>query len=115
MPVLSKLKSTYIVWYQYHRILPKIHRHSLGVKIDSLFVEAIEAVSIATFLQKEEKLPWVRLAIRKIDTVKVMLNILWEIKSLEEKKYIDLSIKIEEIGKMLGGWSGQITKTTQKK
>ena len=85
------------------------------MKIDSLFVEAVEAVSIATFLQKEEKLPWVRLAIRKIDTVKVMLNILWEIKSLEEKKYIDLSIKIEEVGKMLGGWSGQISKAMQKK
>ena len=36
--------------------------------------------------------------------------ILWETKSLDNKKYIALSLKIEEIGKMLGGWSGQLAK-----
>jgi hypothetical protein len=36
--------------------------------------------------------------------------ILWETKSLDEKKYIALSIKLDEIGKMLGGWRGQLQK-----
>jgi len=36
--------------------------------------------------------------------------ILWEAKSLDNKKYIALSMKIEEIGKMLGGWNGQLLK-----
>jgi len=36
--------------------------------------------------------------------------ILWETKSLDNKKYIALSIKIEEIGRMLGGWNGQLQK-----
>jgi hypothetical protein len=36
--------------------------------------------------------------------------ILWETKSLDNKKYIALSEKIGEIGKMLGGWNGQLTK-----
>lgn len=75
-----------------------------------MFVEIIEAISIASFLSKEEKHPWVRLAIRKTDTLKILLMVLWETKSLESKKYIILSEKIEEIGRMLGGWSGQLTK-----
>lgn len=66
---------------------------------------------MATFLDKSEKQPWVRLAIRKIDTIKVLLMILWETKSLDNKKYIDLSIKIDEVGKMLGGWNGQLAKS----
>jgi len=75
-----------------------------------LFVEVIEAISIATFLSREEKQPWVRLAIRKIDTIKILLMVLWEAKSIDDKKYLAVSVKIEEIGRMLGGWGGQLTK-----
>jgi len=34
----------------------------------------------------------------------------WEIKALDNKKFILLSEKLNEIGKMLGGWSKQVTK-----
>lgn len=36
--------------------------------------------------------------------------ILWETKSLDNKKYIALSEKLSKIGKMLGGWNGQLSK-----
>jgi hypothetical protein len=80
-----------------------------------LFVELIESISVASFLQKDEKLTWVRIAIRKIDTIKVLFMILWESKSIDSKKYIALSLQIEEVGKMLGGWSGQIVKQNSPK
>ena len=62
------------------------------------------------FLSREEKQPWVKLAIRKTDTLKILLMVLWETKSLDDKRYIALSEKIEEIGRMLGGWNGQFVK-----
>lgn len=104
---MQKIKVSYQLWYEYYQILPKNHRHTIGVKIDNLFTDTIEAVAIATFLSKEEKTPYIRLAIRKINTVTVFLLILWENKSLDNKKYIALSEKINEIGKILGGWLGQ--------
>lgn len=110
MPVLQKLKTAYKLWCEYHQKLPKTSRYTLGGKIDTLFIETIEAISSATFLSKEQKLPYVRLAIRKIDTLKVLISVLWEIKSLDDKKYIALSEKIEEVGRMLGGWGGQLLK-----
>jgi hypothetical protein len=110
LPVLQKLKTVYIQWYGYLQTVPKPHRHSLGLRIDTLFVESMEAISVASFMQREEKLPWVKLAIRKIDTAKVMLMVLWETKSLDNKKYIALSLELEETGKMLGGWNGQLSK-----
>jgi hypothetical protein len=73
-------------------------------------VEIIEALATASFLIREEKLPYVRLSIRKVDTLKIFLMILWETKSIDNKKYIILSEKIDEIGKMLGGWHGQLQK-----
>jgi hypothetical protein len=115
LPLLQKVKTVYILWFSYYQNIPKLHRHSLGGRIDSLFVELIESISVASFLQKEEKLTWIRIAIRKIDTIKVLLMVLWESKSVDSKKYIALSLQIEEVGKMLGGWSGQITKALHNK
>ena len=115
VPVLLKLKQVYLIWFKNYQTLPKTHRYSIGQKIDSLFIDTMEAISVATFLNKTEKQPWIRLAIRKVDTVKLLLMILWENKTLEEKKYIDLSITLNEVGKMLGGWNGQIEKQNQPK
>ena len=110
LPVLERLKGAYLLWYGYYQTIPKAHRHTLGGRIDTLFIEAIEAIASATFFSRSEKQPWVRLAIRKLDTLKVLLLVLWETKSLDTKKYAALSIPLEEVGKMLGGWNGQLTK-----
>jgi hypothetical protein len=90
--------------------MPKTHRYSLGTRIDGLFVEIIETIAIASFLPKTEKQPYVRIVIRKVDTLKILLMVLWETKSLDDKKYIALSVPINDIGKMLGGWNGQLAK-----
>ena len=108
--VIQKIKTVYQQWYEYYRILPKCHRNTIGQKVDSLFTDAIETVSIAIFLSREEKTPYIRLAIRKINTLNIFLLILWENKSLDNKKYIALSEKTDEIGKILGGWLGQTLK-----
>ena len=107
LPLLRKAKEIYVIWYNYYQTLTKTHRYSLGVRIDNLFVEIIESIAVASFLSREEKHPWVRLAIRKTDTLKILMMVLWETKSIDNKKYIALSEKMDEIGKMLGGWSGQ--------
>jgi len=113
--VLAKLKSAYLFWYQNYATLPKTHRYSLGEKIDKLFVEMIEAVVTAGFLTQPEKTPCVKLAIRKLDTLKIFLMILWETKSLDNKKYIALSEKLDEVGRNLGGWLGKLLKENSLK
>ena len=99
-----------MTWYDYHQSLPKLHRYTIGQRVDTLLIETIEAIASAAFLTATDKLPYIRLAMRKLDTLKVFLLILWETKSLDNKKYIALSLKIDEIGRMLGGWNGSILK-----
>ena len=108
LPVLGKVKDTYLLWHGYYQTLPKSHRHSFGYRIDSLFVEVIEAIAAAGFLPREEKRPYVRLSIKKMDAMKILAMILWETNSLNDKKYIALSVKLDEIGRNLGGWLGQL-------
>jgi len=102
------------LWYSYYTTIPKTHRHSLGIRIDSLFVDIIEYTAAASFLSRDKKLPYIRLVIRKLDTLKVLLLVLWETKSLDTKKYIALATPLSDIGKMLGGWRGQLEKTQSR-
>lgn len=67
--------------------------------------------SSASFVKKENKIPYLRTAIRKLDTLKILLLILWETKSINDKKYELISITLDEIGRMLGGWLGNTEKT----
>lgn len=87
----------------------------MGEKIDKFFVEIIDAIVTANFLSQKEKLPFVRFAIRRLDVLKVFLMMLWETKSLDNKKYIALSEKLNEIGRNLGGWCGKLTKENSLK
>jgi hypothetical protein len=112
---LEKTKNVYLLWYQYYSALPKTHRYSLGEKIDKFFVEIIDAIVTANFLTQKEKLPFVRFAIRRLDVLKVFLMMLWETKSLDNKKYIALSEKLDEIGRNLGGWHGKLIKENSLK
>lgn len=105
------MKNAYLLWYGYYQTLPKPHRYTLGERTDELFIEIIEAVSTASYMSREQKLPYVALAARKLDALKVLLMVLWETGSLDTKRYAALSEPVEKIGRMLGGWYGQLTKT----
>ncbi len=75
----------------------------------------METIASASFLPRDEKVPFVRVAIRKTDTLKVLLLVLWETRSLDTKKYGALSEPIEEVGRMLGGWYNQLAKTQPRR
>ena len=92
--------------------MPKTQKYSLGNRIDKIFIEVIELVTGASFLPKTEKLPYVKAAIRKLDTLKILLMISWETRGIVAKQYLNLSIPLDEAGRMLGGWNGQLQKET---
>jgi hypothetical protein len=100
----------YLFWYGIFHVVPKPHRYTLAPKIDTLFIELIEMIASASFVKKQDKIIYLRTAIRKLDTLKILLHILWETRSLDTKKYELISVPLDEIGKMLGGWLGQVEK-----
>ncbi|MDQ3014932.1 MAG: four helix bundle protein [bacterium] len=102
--------SAYEIWQEYAKSFPKTSRYSLGIRIDNLFFEVIESTSTAGFSVRSEKLPYVKRAITKLDTLKFFLQFAWQLHALDNKKYITLSESLSEVGRMLGGWHGQLMK-----
>ncbi|PIR97980.1 MAG: hypothetical protein COT89_01880 [Candidatus Colwellbacteria bacterium CG10_big_fil_rev_8_21_14_0_10_42_22] len=110
LPVIQKLIDAYKVWHNFLPHFSKTSRYTLGERIDLLLIEVMESALLASQFYKTQKVPYVRQAIMKLDLLKFFLQIAWEIKALDNKKYIALSEKLNEIGKMLGGWLRQLSK-----
>jgi hypothetical protein len=102
------------LWHGYIIHFPKIHRYSLGIKIDSLLVEIIADIAYASFTSPAQKLPFIQRSIRNTDTVKILLTVANKVEALDDKKYFAITEPLIEIGRILGGWSGQIIKNTKE-
>jgi len=112
IPVVLKLKDTYNIWQNYLSSFPKANRYTIGTKIDMLFLEAIEYAFLASYNHTEQKQLLLNKSISKVDLVKLLLQLSWEIKALDNKKYAHLAERFAEIGKMLGGWKKQLLNKT---
>lgn len=110
LPVLTKIKQAYRLWVEFYKTLPKSHRYSLGLKIDNLFIDLIEYTFQASQTEKTDRAPYLKIALRKINTLNLLILLAWEIKALSDSKYLALGGPLTESAKMLGGWLGHTTK-----
>ncbi len=89
---------------------PKTSRYTLGEKIESLLIETLEFILIAQYLNRSEKVQYVRKATAKLDVMKFFVQVAWETKVLDNKKFVVFLEKSSEIGRMLNGWAKQLAK-----
>jgi hypothetical protein len=102
--VLTKAKEAYALWFKILSDFPKVQRYNLGGKIETFFLELLENIFVAIYLIEEKKLPQLALAIIKLDGLKFFFQLAWENKCLSNDRYAILSEKLNEVGRMLGGW-----------
>jgi hypothetical protein len=101
---VHKLIQVYKIWHETLPNISKYSRYSLGLKIDSLFLEVIESILSAISAHTSEKHKYLREASKSLDLLQFFLQIAWEVKAVSDKKFLLLSEKLVVIGKMLGGW-----------
>jgi len=100
----------YKIWHSFLPHFPRLSRYTLGAKIDAIFTDCLELLLLAKYSDKNSKLILINRAITKLDSLKFFLQIAWETKALDNKKYLHLSRPLSEIGRMLGGWRKQLIK-----
>lgn len=115
LPIVDRLVASYKFWHEIIQHLPKKSRFTLGSKIDAIFIYVMELIFTAGTLPREKKLPYIQKTVGQFDLLKFFLRVAWEIKALDNKKYIAVSEQLTEIGKMLGGWHRNLLKETSAK
>ena len=98
------MKDTYNLWQSCLTHFPKQNRYTLGTKIDDVFLVAIEFCFLASYANRDTKIVHLERCISRVDLLKLLLQLAWEIRALDNQKYIILSEQLQEVGRMLGGW-----------
>ncbi len=83
-------------------------RYTLGTRIENHFLDLLEIIYQSYYAPTDKKIEKIVTAINTTDLLKYLLQIAWENKLLKDSPYAELSAKILEIGKMLGGWKNNI-------
>lgn len=113
--IINKILLAYKKWQIVQKNIPKIHRYSLGIKIDTYFVDILEMINYAQF--GEKKTIYLEKAIIQNNILKSLLLILLEIDCIDRDKYIDICKNLEELGKIAYSWKSKyvVNKTTNQK
>lgn len=103
-------------WHDFLINLKRIDRYTVGQRIDNTFLELLELLFRSAFaFDKFEKLNLVSEAIGKRDILNFFLQLGWEHKILPPKIYSNLVNRLDEIGRMLGGWKKSLQEKTPAK
>ena len=94
--------------------MPKAERFSLGQKISQLFIQILEYTFTAAYLPIDKKIILLGKIIPRHDVLKFFAQITWENKLIPTEKYIELSQKLEWIGRQLGGWKKGLIEKQKK-
>lgn len=84
--------------------MPRLLRHTLGIKVDQLFTSILEITLAAQYAKREEKKILLENLSRNIDALKFFITLLWEAKGLDANQYGQLSQRLSTAGRMLGKW-----------
>ena len=94
--------------------MAKSARYTLGERIENKFLDLLELSYNAYFTEREKKTEKVAECILIADGLKFLISIAWEGKLISNKHCEDMAVKMDEIGKMLGGWKNSLNNPEKK-
>ncbi|HAO64920.1 TPA: hypothetical protein DCQ44_02985 [Candidatus Taylorbacteria bacterium] len=103
-----------MVWVNIIPHIAKGARYTLGARIENKFLDLLDWSYIAYFTEKEKKVEKITKCILILDTLKFLISVAWEGRLISNKQCEDVSLKLEEVGKMLGGWKKNLANPENK-
>jgi len=111
---LVKIKEGYLYWLSVVPHIAKPCRFTIGQRIDDRFLDLIELSYTTYFSAKESKNENIGKCIFVLDKLKYLISVAWEGQLISNKHFEELAAKLEEAGKMLGGWKKSLTNLQKK-
>ena len=104
IPIFKKIYELYKNFYSFRNSIPKLDRYTLWQKCESILLETLENILLASQMPKTEKLPILEKASLKLNLFRIFVRLAKEVKAIDNKNYVLLQDNTDEVGRMLGGW-----------
>lgn len=112
--ILQRIKEGYLIWIDFVPHIAKSYRYTIGQRIENKFLDLLELAYITYYSEKEKKAIKIAECILVLDTLKFLISTAWEGKIIPGNKYEELAKKLEESGKMFGGWKKNLENPEKK-
>lgn len=93
-----------MIWINIVPHIAKGARYTIGARIENKFLDLLELAYLAYFTAKEKKAEKIAECLLVLDTLKFLISVALEGKLISNKQCADVASKLEEVGRMLGGW-----------
>lgn len=104
IPIFKKCYELYKLLHSYRPGLPKADRHGLWQRAENTCLKILELILSASQQPKSAKLPILEAASIKLSLLRVFIRLAKDTRAIDLKKYTDLQARVDEVGRMLGGW-----------
>lgn len=112
--ILARIKEGYLFWMGFVPHMAKGSRYTIGARIENKFLDLLEISYAAYFTERDKKEAKISECILITDALKYLVSVAWEGKLISNKQCEDIAVKLEEIGKMLGGWRKSLNNRTRE-
>ncbi len=112
--ILNRIKEGYLLWVNIVPHIAKGARYTIGSRIENKFLDLLDLSYLAYFTEKESKVAKISECILLLDTLKFLVSVAWEGKLISNSQCEEVAVKLEEIGKMLGGWKKSLNNPEKK-
>lgn len=102
------------MWLNIIPHIAKTSRYTLGTRIENKFLDLLELSYITYFTEKDKKQEKLSECILLLDTLKYLISVSWEGKIISNKHFEEIALKLDEVGKMLGGWRNSLNNPQKK-
>lgn len=115
IPLFQMVYKLYVAWHVRCEEMPKKDKFTIGQKTENLLLEILTLVVTAYHTKdswhKNEILSKVNIS---LECVKITIRLAKDVKAIEQRWYVDYEGRLQEIGKMLGGWMRQTQNSPTK-
>lgn len=94
--------------------MAKSSRYTIGQRIENRFLDLLELSYTTYFTEINKKKEKISRCISALDKLKYLISLSWEAKLISNKQFEEVALKLDEAGKMLGGWKNNIDNLEKK-
>lgn len=104
LPIINNIYEAYKSIIDLNNKLEKRRRYTLGLSLENSILDCMEILVMAKNAPKPLKAGYLIKASSKLEVSTLKLRLLLELALINETKIFQLQAKLDEIGRMLGGW-----------